>query len=413
MDEFISGYVNLLKTVLGSGILSFPGLFAVYGVYNAIILAFISAFLSASGLKIYALCSKKLGRSATLSTLAANSIPSLQRIVELSVFIKCLGVSTTYLIIIKQLLPHVTAKYNINIFFIPIFAQLGIFVILISPLCYFKKIDSLKHTSLCGLLAIFFLLIVSICRLFQNIILNFSTVDIFKAMKIQILDNSFKSPSIEWITNIGKFIFAFTCHQNMFTVHNEMQDNSEQKMSRLIKSVIISALVVYCLFGISNYLLYGDKLSDNILEAYPNDLITSLVYIFYILVMSFSYPLQLSPCRIYALNFLGLSFNRSSSELIARIISTTILIIFTYTIAVSGIKLGTVYSIIGATASTIICFIIPPIFYFNLEIQRTRKYDIVAIFLLSIGVFVLSITLLNSISSKLIELYHITVNKKL
>ena len=60
---------------------------------------------------------------------------------------------------------------------------------------------------------------------------------------------------LEWSTakTATVFIFAFTCHQNIFAVCNELQDYSLPKVDRVITVAIATATAVYALIACGGY----------------------------------------------------------------------------------------------------------------------------------------------------------------
>ncbi|AFM99044.1 amino acid permease [Encephalitozoon hellem ATCC 50504] len=378
-----SGYVTLLKTSIGSGILSFPYLFKTYGILTGIALTMISGFFSVLGLILYAICSQELGRTATLSRLATESMPYTRIIVDFSVFLKCFGVALSYLIITRQLLPVlIETIFGVSMLSDPNISLLA-FISCIGPFAYFDKLDRLKYTSFCGVIAIIVVVIASFYR--------YEYTPVSTTIKVEY----FVPFSYSWMGGFGKFVFSFTCHQNIFAIHSEMEDNSFPRMKRLIYMVATSAAVIYISFGILNYLLYGDKVKDNVLENYPNDVLASVVRGLYIVVMGVSYPLQVNPCRNHLINII--SFSQNSRKRLLRFIVTTGIIISTCLLAVSGMGLGIIYSVIGSTASTFMCLIFPALFYFNMSITKPKGLVIMSYLAFLFGVFVFTTSLFSTI----------------
>lgn len=381
--SFLSCFVTLLKTVIGSGALSFPFLFKTYGILTTCLLTFISGSFAVVGLILYINCAKEIGREATLSELAQVAMPYTKLLVDFSVFLKCFGVSLSYLIITKQLiLPVFSILTGANI---RASLLLSIFVLLIGPICYFEKLNKLKYTSLCGILSIFVVIIASIYRYKHTIISS------------TIIINYTTPISKSYLNNIGKFVFSFTCHQNIFAIHSEMSDNSFRNMKKLIYSVTITALSLYLTFGYYNYMLYGQNVKDNIILNFPNDVLGTIVRSLYIVVMGVSYPLQVNPCRTYLIKMLNIDEKKYPS---VRFVATTLIIVLTFFIAISNMDLGFVYSIIGATASTFMCLIFPALFYFNMDVDRCVVLDILGYLSFLFGVVVFVSTIYGVIYSK-------------
>ncbi|KAI5174980.1 hypothetical protein PAEPH01_2114 [Pancytospora epiphaga] len=382
MKTFGGAYVNLLKTSIGSGVLNFPYLFKTYGICPAIFLTILCGYLSATGLVLLATCAQEVGRSADLSRLSQMSIPYARFFVDFAVFLKCFGVSISYVIITRQLLPPFieTLVRGQSLFSDPRLC-LFLFLLAIGPFAFFIKLDKLKYTSLLGLLSI---ITVIFAAVFRYTVKAEDTV----------VPRFFMPVSMVWLGGLGKFIFSFTCHQNIFAVNSEMEDNSLARMKNLIYCVSITAFILYMAFGIPNYLLYGEDVADNVLKNYPQDNLATLVRGLYVVVMGVSYPLQVAPARVYLLNMLNVPAVKRKANVLHFAV-TIMIIIATYLIAVSGINLGVVYAIVGATASTFMSLLLPALFYFHIDVKRTLLLSIVAYCAFLFGIFVFISTLVS------------------
>lgn len=383
MKTFAGAYVNLLKTSIGSGVLSFPYLFKTYGILCAVGLTLITGIFATTGLVLLTICSQGIGRTADLSKLAAHCFPYTKIFVDLAVFLKCFGVSLSYVIITRQLLPSIfgatfAAPSSAAFFASPPIALL-VFLGLIGPFSYLSRLDRLKYTSFIGVFSIVLVILAAGAR--------YATTDT-SAVKIFV----FAPITADWLVGLGKFIFSFTCHQNIFAVNAEIEDNSLPRMKKLIIAVSSSSFVLYMSFGMLNYMLYGSSVSDNVLKSYPTDSLALVVRSLYVVVMAVSYPLQMAPARAYLLNMMGIT-NTTKKYRIIHFVVTTFLIITTYVIAVSGVRLGLVYSIVGATASCFMCLILPSLFYFNLDVERTLYLTLAAYFSFLLGVFIFTSTI--------------------
>lgn len=360
--EFLIGYINLLKTVLGSGILYIPMLFKEYGVANAIIFLTISCFLSISGLMMYAKCKDELKEeNSNISTFSDYSYPFLGKVVDLFIVLKCFGVATTYLIIIRDTIPRVLFQMFKLEFLKSKKIGLIIFLMFIGPVTFFKKLNNLKYTSFLGVMAILLVILSSFYRFFTMTLVENRNVELFKPLNFSIF------------SGIGTFVFAFTCHQNLVTIQNEFRNKSLGRVYKLILLTMFSSFLVYFGFGFINYYIFGDQLIDNVLNNYPDDKLTDVMKVLYVFVMGFSYPLQINPCRLYFKSLVGLNTRSTRNSLPLHIVLTAVLVVMTYSLAISGINLGVVYSFIGATASTMICLILPPVFYLKIR-PNTKAY---------------------------------------
>ena len=119
------------------------------------------------------------------------------------------------------------------------------------------------------------------------------------------------------------FVFAYTCHQNMFAIINELKpsdtDGSQTRQSNLIiRNAISIACLSYLIVGIFGYLTFGNSVNANIITMYPHNSISSLIGRLCIVVMvSLSFPLQCHPCRgsiNHVIHFAPMEYNNPSLD---------------------------------------------------------------------------------------------------
>jgi amino acid permease len=93
------------------------------------------------------------------------------------------------------------------------------------------------------------------------------------------------------------FIFAFTCHQNIFACWNELSRPSIPR----IDTVIVTAGTMICLInlviGLGAFFTYGSLLDKDVLETYPSSPIITAVRILMSLLVTLTYPRKSSAGR--------------------------------------------------------------------------------------------------------------------
>jgi amino acid permease len=112
-------------------------------------------------------------------------------------------------------------------------------------------------------------------------------------------------------------VFAFTCSQNvrcvppyllliyiltrasqLFPIFNELHDNSQAHMNRVIGGAIGSATLTYEVIAVFGYLTFGSTVGANIIAMYPStSLFIAVEQAAIVVLVLFSYPLQVHPCR--------------------------------------------------------------------------------------------------------------------
>ena len=178
----------------------------------------------------------------------------------------------------------------------------------------------------------------------------------------------------------------------MFSILNEIANNSHFRTTSVIFASIGGACALYILTGITGYLSYGDNIRGNIVSMYPTAAASTIGRLAIVILVMFSYPLQIHPCRASidacmkwrprrrnqregspSRNSLmtnmpkpGAPQNREMSDLKFAIIST-VLIVLSFITAMTVSSLEKVLAYVGSTGSTTISFILPGLFYYKIS----------------------------------------------
>lgn len=183
----------------------------------------------------------------------------------------------------------------------------------------------------------------------------------------------------------------------MFSILNEIADNSPLRTTSVVSTSIGSAASIYILVAITGYLSFGSNTLGNIVAQYTPSVASTIGRAAIVVLVMFSYPLQVHPCRASVdavskwrpqsnreqeLTPASGSSSRSSllnngkvpmrakpeelSELRFAIITTAILIL-SYFVAMTVSSLDKVLAYVGSTGSTSISFILPGLFYYKIS----------------------------------------------
>jgi amino acid permease len=173
----------------------------------------------------------------------------------------------------------------------------------------------------------------------------------------------------------------------MFSILNEIADNSHFRTSTVILGAIGGGCSLYILTGITGYLSYGDNIRGNIVSMYPTAAASTIGRLAIVILVMFSYPLQIHPCRASIDACLRWRPRRRTSPdgspsrnaLIANTpkpsemtdlkfaVVTTFLIILSFITAMTVSSLEKVLAYVGSTGSTTISFILPGLFYYKIS----------------------------------------------
>lgn len=191
----------------------------------------------------------------------------------------------------------------------------------------------------------------------------------------------------------------------MFSILNEISDNSHLRTTSVVGASIGSAASTYILVAITGYLSFGNAIGGNIVSMYAPSLSSTIARAAIVVLVMFSFPLQVHPCRASVDAVLKWRWNSKSTTnssakspqrnpLIPRpsrqpeemsdvrfAAITTVLLILSYIVAMTVTSLEAVLAYVGSTGSTSISFILPGLFYYKISSpdsplhQRMMKED--------------------------------------
>ncbi|KAK2756545.1 hypothetical protein FQN54_005438 [Arachnomyces sp. PD_36] len=404
--SWISCVINLVNTIVGAGVLAMPLALSHMGITLGVLVIIWSGVTAGFGLYLQTRCAKYLDRgSASFFALSQITYPNAAVIFDAAIAIKCFGVGVSYLIIIGDLMPGVIRGFGGDApgldFLVDRHFWVTAFMLVVIPLSFLRRLDSLKYTSVIALISIGYLVILVVAHFIKgDTMAGRGPIRVFQ----------WESP-IAMLSSFPVIVFAYTCHQNMFSVLNEIRDNSHFRTTSVVGASIGSAASTYILVAITGYLSFGNNVGGNIINAYPPSATSTIGRAAIVILVMFSYPLQVHPCRASVDAVLKWRWNpRSTSNasgaspnrnpLLPRpnrgpnrgsgpdsmgdtrfAAITTAIIVLSYIVAMTVSSLEAVLAYVGSTGSTSISFILPGLFYYKISSpesdthQRLMKED--------------------------------------
>lgn len=422
-----SSMINILNTILGSGMLAMPHAIASVGLIPGIMLIALSGLASGFGLNLLAYTAGPLGRHASFNAASKMTYPNLAILFDTAIAVKCFGVAVSYLVIIGDLMPEVAIKlFQLGEDSLLRYRQtwITLAMLVIIPFCFLRRLDSLKYTSLIALFAVLYLFILVIYFFFQP------TNNSAPEKEWYLFDMK-----VEFLKKLPIYVFAFTCHQNIFAVHNELRRNTLTRVNTVIFSSIFISACVYWTVGVLGYIMFGVGASSNLLKDLDDGELVTIARVAVTILVTFSYALQCHPSRasfekvFTRLHELfddwkkgenryaplgqeseetndallvtenktepapGVDLDHSGAKEMSNMMffSLTVgIIVVSYVIAFFVSELGLVLSFVGSTGSTTICYILPGIFYLKMtEKEPWHFYRIAAAVLVVSGLIVM------------------------
>ncbi|CEL98206.1 unnamed protein product [Vitrella brassicaformis CCMP3155] len=386
----------LLNTILGVAVLGLPWAFNANGLVLGLVFVFASGCLSAFALHLLNCVAVKLGgEDVTFYAVSIRTFPQLRHMLDGVIALKCFGVATSYLIVIGHVLPPlIGGTHGLNERSVRALCIIGAVVLGVGPASFPKRIRSLRHTAW---VALSFMLYLTLLLVLGE--------QIHTAHEMEGGGGSWwahhQARGVNWwprqgslfslIKTLPVFIFAFTCHQNLFTVASELRaDTLEAKRGRMdvcIVSAVAISMTIYYLSAVDGYLLFGSAVDSDIL----NNLKDASDASWWLWATWIVPPLQeVSALQsLWTLFFRGLVVDRVREKRILRMLTASILLLSTI-IAVTLTDLGVVFELVGTIGSNTICYIVPALLYIKLfQDDGLTIKRVAAMGLLGLGLLIL------------------------
>ncbi|CCF60801.1 hypothetical protein KAFR_0L01910 [Kazachstania africana CBS 2517] len=391
-----SGVITLLHTACGAGILAMPYAFKPFGLVPGFLMIAICGFCALSGLILQAQVAKYTASgSASFFTLSQLISPSLSVVFDLAIAVKCFGVGVSYMIVVGDLMPQIFAVFTTSHILLNRDFHISLIMLfIVSPLCFLRKLNSLRYASMIAISAVAYLCVLVVAHFI------FQTEDVHDLKGVVSIGLPKHEPSP--LTTLPIFVFAYTCHHNFFSVINEQSNIAFTHIKKIPIIAMILAYLLYILIGFSGYLTFGDNIVGNIITLYPRTASSTIGRLAIVFLVMLAFPLQCHPCRASIHHIWHYIQEKNSNEIATQPINvppdeedtllavelieedspkqpeeiplrgkrfniiTVCILLFSYTLAISVNSLAKVLAIVGATGSTSISFILPGIFGFKL-----------------------------------------------
>eukprot|EP00602_Paraphysomonas_sp_CaronLab_P002598 CAMPEP_0185020326 /NCGR_PEP_ID=MMETSP1103-20130426/2919_1 /TAXON_ID=36769 /ORGANISM="Paraphysomonas bandaiensis, Strain Caron Lab Isolate" /LENGTH=453 /DNA_ID=CAMNT_0027551155 /DNA_START=88 /DNA_END=1449 /DNA_ORIENTATION=- len=362
-----SCFCNLANTILGSGMLGLPYAFAHTGWVLGSLLIVLCGISSAFSLHTLALCAMTIPGPSSFYRVGHAAMPQLTLAIDFAVAIKCFGVATSYLIVIGDLMPDVMEHLGANSFWQDRHVWVVIGFIVVAPLSCLRNLDSLKFTSFVSIVFVAFLTMLII--LYSCDVPDLDPCADVDDNDTCVGDKGNVTLTMQTLRVLSIFVFGFTCQQNIFAVCNELRNRTPSRVNMVIAAAIMTAIVLYLTVACFGYSTYGEEVESDILVNYPENYLTSTARLFVSLLVAFSYPLQAHPSRRCILTLMAALDNDKDEPSLhvqtMRYVGVTVGFLgLSLIIGLTVSDLGVVLSLVGATGSTIVSYILPGFFYY-------------------------------------------------
>ncbi|KAJ3320324.1 Clusterin-associated protein 1 [Boothiomyces sp. JEL0866] len=371
--------IDLCNTILGTGFVI--TLFAIAATWFSLRLLVFSAELAHGQQRPKPFILVTTDGEPSFSSIGQAILPKrLTILCDISVILGCLGFAVSYLISIGEGMPEIF-QYIIHqdSILYPIltnrFFWMIAFLAVIVPLNYAKSVDDFWWFS--GL-ALF-------CACYLAILIPYLAVFVKSKGDYELF-------VFDWSTfqSIPIFIFAFTCHQNIFSIYNLIDANYIQGHSLEPKQLIH----IFSVIDLSVILVGVTYMSID--EAGVLILVGKF---FYSLLAALSFPIQAHPCRLAMESlynyfkdemFIGYSeipdddnssyspLNLEEDVLLTResrrMVLSTVILALSYATAFVIPNLDFYLAFVGATGGVFMCYVLPTLCY--CQVTKNEEWGI-------------------------------------
>ena len=283
--------VTLCKTIIGAGVLSLPFALRQTGLVLGLVLLLLCGACQAYVLHLVAVCVKEQkqrgagGANPTYYSLAlaAGLSPVL---VEGAICVACFGFATSYLIVMGDLAPQITAALVHS----PphAYAQLGAdgrrraWIALLGgglglPLMLLRSLKKLSFTSVIGTAGIVYVLAITVAIACGLIPAGAMAAKPGFHWQLGFPHVDGRGNYVGALSVLSIYVFAYSCTQALPPIMAEMRDASLQNVDLLITISIAFCTLMYAGCAVAGYVAYGSQVGSDLLKFFPSSGVVSTV----------------------------------------------------------------------------------------------------------------------------------------
>ncbi|CAK8679934.1 putative sodium-coupled neutral amino acid transporter 6 [Clavelina lepadiformis] len=201
-----------------------------------------------------------------------------------------------------------------------------------------------------------------------------------------------------WAYSIPTMTFSFVCHTAVLPIYAELKHPSVNRMQKVANTSIGICFVVYSLSAVFGYLTFYNWMEAEMLLMYSHtgetDILTMIVRLTVLVAVILTLPLTHFPAR-KALTFL--LFPNKDFQWKIHLGLMFFLLSFINLLVIFVPSIREVFGIIGATASTMLVFVLPCTFFIKLDprpMKSPKKIFAAAMCITGIGLMIESLSVI-------------------
>lgn len=360
---------NLVKSIVGAGVLSLPAGISAFG--NAPSAMLPAAFLIAAIGSLSGYGFSLIGRVCAMTNASSyreaweKSINKETSIIPAaSCTFKTTCAILAYSMILGDTFRSIFSTFGLTV----TKAQtiIGMTSTILLPLCLMKNLSSLAPFSLLGIIGMVFTAVSMGIRYFTGAY-SFPS-GVFLPDIAASLQPNFGSIGAAGVFNPASFILicmlstAYMSHFNAPKFYNELENNTVSRFNKLVGSSFAISILTFIAMSAFGFLTFGSASSGLILNNYSNkDTLMGLSRIAVAVSLVFSYPLAFAGCRDGVIDLMKVPIDKRSNSLLNKL---TVAILSTVTGLALVLKdVSFVLSFGGATLGNALIYVYPALMF--------------------------------------------------
>lgn len=372
---------NLVKSIIGAGVLSLPAGIAAFGnapsvlLSSSMLIAIMGAISAYTFLLLARICSLT-GATSYADAWDKTRGKKTSWIIAASSALDCFAGNLTYSMVLADTFKALLATVGHRASRSSVLLVLTTFVLL--PLCLVQNLSALAPFSLIGILGMIYTSLAIGFRYFQG---AYSVTGRFLSDLSPHMKPSFGSSGAMGVFSPRSLILvsmlstAYIAHFNAPKFYKELKNNTLQRFNTVVTSSFGISIVFYIAVSSMAFLTFGSSTAGMVLNNYStNDMLISASRFAVAVSLVFSYPLLFTGTRDGILDLFKLPETKRSKSLLNRV-SYGILGIITL-LATKVTDLTFVASMSGALLGTSLIFIYPTLmFRAATKNDSTKKWE--------------------------------------
>lgn len=359
---------NLVKSIVGAGVLSLPAGIAAFGnapsaVLPAMALIIIIGAFSAYGFSLIGRVCASTSATSYREAWDKTVGQSTSWITAFSSTFSCFFANLAYSMILTDTFQNLLSSVGIAVS-----REKSLFgvTMLILPLCLLKDLSSLAPFSLLGIMGMMYTAVAMGVRYFGGsyAVPNGEFLD----GGASVAQPSFGTKGAMSVLSASSFILismlstSYMAHFNAPKFYIELKNNTIKRFNLVVTSSFAISIGIFCIVATLGFLTFGSVSNGLILNNYSNkDTIMSLSRVAVALSIVFSYPLVFVGTRDGLLDLANVSSEKRTNVLLDKVTTVTLASITAAALVVSDLSF--VLSFAGATLGNALIYVMPALMF--------------------------------------------------